>query len=339
MRLFRNEHTELLQLLRSLLASFKTIDSDKIFSGQFVERSIRMKDIDRLQIVTLPNFEVIFIVRGRDFKNPGSELAIDIRIGDDRNLLSRKRTPDMFSNQMFVTIIFRMNRNGRITHQGFRPRRRNFQKFARILDHFVTHFVENPLLGLHDHLFVRKRGETRRTPVDHPFAAINETAAIKFHERILNRVTVIAIERENLPVPIARSTEFLKLLDDDSAMLFLPFPSSFNKFLAAEIAAGFSFALAEIALDTRLGGDARMIGARKPKNRFPLLTRAADQNILERVVENMPHRENARHIWRRNNDRVRLFFRIRRSLETIVFQPDGIPLFLDVARFVSFGNG
>ncbi len=59
-----------------------------------------MKHIDHGKCVTLPDFEIEFVVRRRDFQNAGAELGIDGFVGDDRNLLARERTPGVLADQV-----------------------------------------------------------------------------------------------------------------------------------------------------------------------------------------------------------------------------------------------
>ena len=65
-------------------------------------------------------------------------------------------------------------------------------------------------------------------------------------------------------------------------------------------------ALHQLPLDHHLGGDAGMVGARLPQHVAPAHALEADENVLNGVVEGMPHMERARHIGRRNDDGVGL---------------------------------
>jgi hypothetical protein len=81
-----------------------------------------------------------------------------------------------------------------------------------------------------------------------------------------------------------------------------------RNFLAAEIVAGFLL-LAQLALHHRLRRDARVVGARQPQRRLALEAGTADQDVLDRVVQHMAHRQHARDVGRRDHDRVGLLAR------------------------------
>jgi hypothetical protein len=88
-------------------------------------------------------------------------------------------------------------------------------------------------------------------------------------------------------------------------MLVLPFEHSPQEFFATEIVARFVLGTAQIFLYSRLGSDSRMIHPRQPKCLESLHPRAARENVLDRVVQNMAEREHAGDVRRRHHDRKR----------------------------------
>ena len=58
-------------------------------------------------------------------------------------------------------------------------------------------------------------------------------------------------------------------------------------------------------LDDVLGGDARVVRSRKPEDAESLHPPGAAENILERVVEGMPHVKGPRDVGRGDDDRER----------------------------------
>ena len=90
-------------------------------------------------------------------------------------------------------------------------------------------------------------------------------------------------------IPVAGSAEFAELAKDNPAVLIAPVGRDLNEFLATEVMARLAFLLAEFLLDAGLRGDAGMVGARKPEGGFAFLSGAADHDVLQCVIEQVPH--------------------------------------------------
>ena len=73
---------------------------------------------------------------------------------------------------------------------------------------------------------------------------------------------------------------------DDSAVLFLPFPNALDKLFAPQVVAGQAF-FAQFPLDHLLRRDAGMIHSRQPERVETLHALAADNHVLNRVVEHV----------------------------------------------------
>src|SRR5690606_15618773 len=126
-----------------------------------------------------------------------------------------------------------------------------------------------------------------RAPVHHPLAAVDQAFLEKFHEHVADPLRVGPVHGETLAAPVAGTAEALQLSDDDVAVLVLEIPDALEELLAAEIAAGLALLLAQLALDLRLGGDAGVVGAGQPEHLLAFLPRAAGEDVLERVVEDV----------------------------------------------------
>src|ERR1043166_914686 len=118
-------------------------------------------------------------------------------------------------------------------------------------------------------------------------------------------------------------------------MFVLPFEHSPQEFFTTEIMARFVFGSAQIFLYSGLGSDPRMIHSRQPKHFESLHPRAARENVLNRMVQNMAEREHARDVRRRHHDRKRLFRRRRICYEIAILQPALIPLRFNCIRIIS----
>ena len=128
------------------------------------------------------------------------------------------------------------------------------------------------------------------------------------------------------------------MFDNNTAVLVLPVQHSPQEFFATEIVARFVFSSAQIFLHCRLRSDSRMIHSRQPKDFEPLHPRAACENVLDRVIQNMAEREHARDVRRRHHDRKRWLRRLRIRDEITIRQPALIPLRFNGIRVVSFGQ-
>ena len=77
-----------------------------------------------------------------------------------------------------------------------------------------------------------------------------------------------------------------------------------------------------------------MIFARQPQDIVALHSLVTDQNILQGIVERMPHVQLAGDIWRRQHDTVRFFFRICFIMEYTMIFPEVIPFLFDLTGIV-----
>ena len=59
--------------------------------------------------MTLPCFEIVWIVRWRHFDDPGAELRVNHRVRQNRNLALDQRQNSRLPVQMPVTFIIRVN--------------------------------------------------------------------------------------------------------------------------------------------------------------------------------------------------------------------------------------
>ena len=154
------------------------------------------------------------------------------------------------------------------------------------------------------HFEIGDRGVQHRVPIDETLVLIDQPLAIELDEHLQHRARKPFVEREPLARPIAGGPEPLQLLDDDSAELGLPLPDALQKFLAAHLAAARLLALHQLALDHHLRRYAGVIGAGLPQHILALHARVTRENVLQRVVERVPHMQRARDIGRRNDDGI-----------------------------------
>ena len=210
LRLGKRPH--FLELGRSGFAGFKTIHAGQLDTGQAIHFAVRFEDVDDFQSVPLANIKVGLVVCWRDLQHACAKLDVDMLVGNDRQMrlvFHRQRPHRMFANQVSVARIVRVHRKPTVAGDGLRPRGRNLQPSARLLDDLHLEIIELAVLLLHDDLLVRKGSQRFWTPVHHPLAAINQPFFIKIHEHALHAFRVALVHRETQPRPVARRTEFL----------------------------------------------------------------------------------------------------------------------------------
>ena len=81
----------------------------------------------------------------------------------------------------------------------------------------------------------------------------------------------------------------------------LPLPHALDEFFAAQCLAGCAFG-GQLALDHHLGGDAGVIGARKPERAIAAHAPPAGEDIHLRLVEHVAHVQAAGDVGRRQQD-------------------------------------
>ena len=74
------------------------------------------------QIVALADFEVVGIVRGRDFHDAGAEFAVDVGVRDDRNFAVHQRQHYVLADEVLVALVVGMDGDGGVAEHGFRAR-------------------------------------------------------------------------------------------------------------------------------------------------------------------------------------------------------------------------
>ena len=96
-------------------------------------------------------------------------------------------------------------------------------------------------------------------------------------------------------------------VQNDSAIFVLPFKSVLKEFFPTDISF-FNSTLTKHLNDLRFRGDGGMIRARYPTGVFAVLACLANEDVLDGVVEHMPHVQHARNVGRRDYNRERLAF-------------------------------
>ena len=307
-------------------------------SGIGVHRAVRVHHIDDREVVALADIEVGAVMGRGDLEYARTELLLDGGVADNRDLGAREGAPDVLADEMLVALVIRMDRDGGVAWNGLRACGGNLEERSGNLGDLIPHAVERALGGLHDHLFVGQARLRDWAPVDHALAAIDVAAFVERDEGLQDRLRVAGVERVDGAIPIAGGAELAQLAEDDAAVLVAPFGSDLDEFLATEVMARLAFLLAEFFFDAGLRGDAGVVGARKPERGFAFLACAADHDVLQRVIEQVSHMEDAGDVGRRDHHREGLAGVVYLAFETARRDPAVIPLLFDALRLIRFGD-
>lgn len=193
-------------------------------------------------------------------------------------------------------------------------------------------------MGFHDDFFVGEGGEAGGAPVDHAFTAVDVAAFEEFDEGGEDGGGVVWVEGMDEVIPVAGGAEALELFNDDAAVLVAPFLGTLNKFFATEVVACEAAVGTEFFFDAGLGGDAGVIGTWEPESFFAELSGAAGEDILDGVVEDMAHGEDAGDIGGGYHDGVGFFIAEGVGFEGVVIEPGFEPLGFDGFWGVGFGE-
>ncbi len=166
-------------------------------------------------------------------------------------------------------------------------------------------------------LEIRDRGEQAGRPVDHPVVAEEIALAIELDEHLEHRARVVVVHREALAAEVERGAEAQVLPRDRRAGLAPPLPQALEEQLAAELLARRALGRQQ-PLDHHLRRDARVVGAVDPERVAAAHAVQADQHVVDRAVQRVAHVQRARHVRRRDRDRVRLAGIVRVRLERAV---------------------
>ena len=256
------------------------------------------------------DLEVVEVVGGRDLDRAGALLRIGIFIGDDRDAAADQRQDGVPSDQAPVARIVRVHGDRSVAEHGLRPRGGDDNEgrwIVRVEALAFQRIADVPQVPFHLdllHFEVGDGGEQLRVPVDQPLVLVDEALLVELDEDLEHRAREALVHGEALARPVAGGAEPLELVDDGAAGFRLPGPDLLEEFLAPERAPVGLLALHQLPLDHHLGGDAGVVGAGLPEHVAPAHALEAAEDVLQRVVERMPHMQRARHIGRRDHDGI-----------------------------------
>ena len=328
------KQSELFHVRHNLFAAFKTVHAF-VFACAFIHLRILCEHVDEVKIMAQTDLEVVRVVCGSDLYAAGSFFGIGMLVFNDRNFTVRERKIDSFSDKVLISGIADRHRDRGISEHGFRTGCGNDQK-AGTIGQRIFEVIELAVFLLVDDFLIGERRFGNGAPVDHALAAFDISLVVQLYKDLFDGVAEPFVHGETLALPVAGCAEFAELPDDGSAILLAPCPDPFDELLPSEFVASGSLFFAEIFFDAAFGCDAGVVGSGEPADFIAFHSVPARENILKRIVENMPHGQDAGHVRRGDHDGIRFFIGIGLAVEKAVVFPVGIPFFLDGRGFVCF---
>ena len=277
---------------------------------------------------------VVEVVGAGDLHRAGAELRIGILVDDDGDLPARLLRADgnlaQPAHDRRVAGVGRVDRDRPVAEHGLGARGGDGDVVALLLEHDIAVLVALDIgvgfavgerilevphvavdLDVLD-LEIGDRGLEMRVPVHQPLAPVDQPLAVHVDEDPDDGVVEVALlargragragHGEGVARPVARRAEPLELVDDGAAGGDLPLPDLAQEGLAAHLAARRLPLLGEHALDHHLRGDPGMVLPRLPQRVEAAHAVPADQDVLQRAVEGVPHVQAAGDVGRRHHD-------------------------------------
>ena len=232
-----------LQVLYYLLAAVEAVHAvvlayvglQFLLNGVHVQVCVRREDIDGLQVVFLSQRIVVHVMRRRHLQTTRTETYLHIAVLDNRYHAPYTRYNHLLALQPLVLLFLRVDTNGDIAEDGLRTGGSHNGVLTRLFRYLITQVVEFRMLLVVDHLLVAQRCLTLRIPVHHTQSAVDKTFLIQVAEDLDNGLAARLVHRERGTVPVAGTTEFTELLENDASVLVRPCPRMFQELFAGKV--------------------------------------------------------------------------------------------------------
>jgi len=330
-----NEVAALLEILHDVLPGLVAVLAP-VDAAVFVDDGAAVHDLDDLEVVPPGDGEVRRVAGRRYLHGARAEVHRHVVVGDDGDLLVDERQDHHFPDDVLVARVVGVDGHGRVSQHRLRARGGDAD-LPRAVGIGVADVPEVALLLLELDLEIRDGRVAPGAPVDDVVALVDEAVVPEPHEDLAHRPREPLVHGEALALPVAGAAEPLELVQDNPAVLFFPRPDALDEFLAAQVMPGLPF-LCKFLLDHVLGRDPGMVRARHPEGVVALHASIAGHDVLQGVVQGVPHVEHPRHVGGRDDDAEgRPVARVLR-MEIPVFQPVLVPLRLHILRLVGLGQ-
>ena len=225
-----DEETEFAELIYGFCARFKAVEACEFVAGEVIQRGVGIENIDDWQAVTQADLVVSLVVRGSHLQDTRAEFKIHRLVADDRQKgfqADWEGAAHMESNERGVAGVLRVHSHGGIRHDRLRTGGGDFQIGAGFFHDLDFVVVKKSFLVFRNDLLIAQSGERDGAPVHHPLATIDHSLGVEIDENLLHLARIGLVHSEALTSPVARATELLELVDDDTAVLLFPLPDAF----------------------------------------------------------------------------------------------------------------
>ena len=291
-----------------------------VFAAVFVDLGVVVQDQNLLQAVTLAHVKVVGVMAGCDLDAAGAEVLFHIIIGENGQQTAYQGQDGVLAMEMSVTLIFRVDGNAGIAQNGLRTGGGNDHVLPGFLD-FVLDVPQMALLLAVFHLCIGQSGSTVGAPVDDPAAPVDQALFIQILKGLTHRFGAAFVHGEAAAAPVGRSAQLLLLIQNSSAVFFLPLPDPAEKFLPAQVIAGLVLLLPQVFFHLDLSGDAGVVHAGHPQSLIALHPLLADDGVLNGHIKSVTHVQLPCHIGGRHDDAVRLLILVHFGFEAAAFLP------------------
>ena len=155
------------------LAGRKSIHAHEVTAGQLVESAVRVEYVDHGQIMPLGDLEVEPVMSGSNLENARAKVLFHRLVRNDGDRLRVYGAGGVLAFEILPTRILGVDCQSDVAHYGFGSGGGNLDESPGGLQNPVFDPVEGAVLRLHVHLFVGKRRQACRAPVDHSLTSVD----------------------------------------------------------------------------------------------------------------------------------------------------------------------
>ena len=308
-----------LQVFANTLARFNSVESF-VCAGVVVHRAVVVHYPYDLQVVSQSHFKVIGVVRRSYLYRAASKVFLDVLVGNDRYLLAYKRESESLAYHVDVSFVLGIDGDRSISKHSLRTGRCN-DYFAAAVGKRISNMPKVRILLAVFYFCVAERSLAARTPIYYPVALIYQTFVVKIDKDFAHRLRTLLVHSKGLARPIARRAELFELLDNATAVLFFPCPSSLQKAVSTHVLLSQALFLFHLLDYLYFRRDRSVVGAGEPERAESLHSLKSDNDVLNSIVERVPDMKLSCNIRRRYDDCKRLLLGVGFCLEIPLVYP------------------
>ena len=275
-----------------------------------VKGPVGVEDVDHLEAIALANLEVVEVVRRGDLYCARTGLRVSIVIAGNGNKATDQRQVDGLADQRLIARVFGVHHHAGIAKHGFRAGGGNGDMAPILAVDGVAEVPEMTIDFLLFDLKVGNRSLELGVPVHQPLVLVDQALAVELDKGGFHRLAQTLVHGEALARPVRRCAEVTQLLGDCAARLLAPFPRAAQELVPADILLGQAFGV-ELAVDDRLHGDTSVVGAGLMQHVALAHAVVADQHVLQRERQTVPHVQRTGDVRWRHHHRIGLTVRGR----------------------------